>query len=76
MSTSLLEFISLGYGAPIIRFAGPGVRISSARRATGDQANGLPAATSENRAHSSDRCTWWSSIERPAAARRAVSNIG
>ena len=65
MSTSLLEFISLGYGAPIIRFAGPGVRISSAPCATGDQANGLPAATSENRAHSSDRCTWWSAIERP-----------
>ena len=32
-STSLFEFISFGYGRPIIRLVGPGVRISSAVRA-------------------------------------------
>ena len=30
MSTSLFEFMSFGYGVPIIRLLGDGVRISSA----------------------------------------------
>ncbi len=30
MSTSLFEFMYFGYGRPIMRLLGPGVRISSA----------------------------------------------
>ena len=57
MSTSLFEFMSFGYGVPIIRFDGDGVRISSALFASRTHAYGLPAATSLNRAHSSDMRT-------------------
>src|SRR4051794_8772589 len=76
MSTSLLEFMYFGYGKPIIRLSGPGVRISSGVRLRCNQALGLPAATDEKRDHSSDTRTWCSSTPSPAAARRAVSNIG
>ena len=48
-STSLLEFMYLGYGSPIMRLAGPGVRISSADLGSWIHAYGLPAATAENR---------------------------
>ena len=59
-----------------MRLAGPGVRISSAVFASRIHAYGLAAATSLKRAHSSLMTRWWSSTERPAAARMAVSNIG
>ena len=64
------------YGRPIIRFFGPGVRISSADLASRSQAFGLAAATALNPAHSSLTLTWCSSTLSPAAARTAVSNIG
>ena len=55
-STLLFEFMSFGYGKPIIRLYGAGVRISSARVTSRIHAFGLPAATSLNRAHSSETC--------------------
>ena len=58
MSTSLFEFMSFGYGVPIIRLLGDGVRISSADFASRTHAYGLAAATSLKRAHSSDVRTW------------------
>ena len=76
MSTSLFEFIDFVYGRPIIRFFGPGVRISSADLASRSQAFGLVSATALNPAHSSLTLTRCSSTPSPAAARTAVSNIG
>ena len=46
-STSLLEFLYLGYGSPIMRLDGPGVRISTADFASWIHAYGLAAATAE-----------------------------
>ena len=75
-STSLLLFMYFGYGSPIMRLAGPGVRISSAVFACWTQAYGLSAATCEKRAQSRLIFTWCSSTPSAAAARSAVSNIG
>ena len=76
MSTSLFEFMYFGYGRPIIRLFGPGVRISSADSSRCTHAYGLWAATAEKRDHSSETRRWCSSGSSPAAARSAVSNIG
>src|SRR5437879_2325985 len=51
-SVCMLAFISLGYGKPIMRLSGPGVRISSGVRKCGDHAYGFDSATRENRDHS------------------------
>src|SRR6476620_12315240 len=76
MSTSLLEFMYLVYGRPTIRFDGDGVRISCGVRACCNHAAGLCEATVLNRDHSAlIRCRW-RSVDRPARARIAVSNIG
>src|SRR5947207_6532507 len=50
-SVWMLAFISFGYGNPIMRLSALGVPISSADLASGDQACGFDAATSENRDH-------------------------
>src|SRR5262245_11430486 len=76
MSTSLLEFMYFGYGKPIIRLLGPGVRTSSGVSSRCTQAYGLWAATAENLAHISEIRTWCASTLSPHAARTADSNIG
>ncbi len=76
MSTSLFEFMYFGYGNPIIRLLAVTVVISSGDFASRIQAYSLPAATWLRSDHSAPRCCWCSSTVRPAAARRAVSNIG
>ena len=75
-STSLFEFMYFGYGSPIMRFDGPGVRISTADFCSWIHAYGLAAATVEKPAQSSLTRTWCSSTLSPAAARNAVSNMG
>ena len=55
MSTSLFEFISFGYGKPIILFESVTVVISSAVFDSWIQAWGLLAATSLRPAYSSPR---------------------
>ena len=75
-STLLFEFMSFGYGNPIHRLSAVGVRICSGVYAFCVQAFGLCAATSLNRDQSSEMWTRCSSMDRPAAARRACSNIG
>ena len=59
-----------------MRLSGVTVRISSAVYGVRDHAFGFSAATAANDAQSSLTCAWCSSIERPAAARSAVSNNG
>src|SRR5439155_23131685 len=53
-SVWMLAFISFGYGKPIMRLSSVTVRISSAVRASGNHAYGLPAATALKRAHRSE----------------------
>ena len=76
MSTWLFEFISFGYGNPIIRLSFVTVVISAGVRASRIHAFGLPAATWLRSDHNRPRCSRCSSMLRPAAARIAVSNIG
>ena len=54
-STSMMAFISFGYGNPIIRFDGVTVAISSALRACRNQACGLSAATADMPAQSAPK---------------------
>ena len=75
-STSMLAHMRFGYGKHTMRLSGATVRISSAEYAVRDHAFGLPAATAENRAHSSLTWHWCSSTLRPAACRSAVSKSG
>ena len=59
-----------------MRFAGDGVRMSTADIACRDHAFGLAAATSLNRDHISLMSSRWAAGLLPLAARIAVSNIG
>ena len=59
-----------------MRFAGETVRISSAEWPLRSHAYGLSTATAAKRDHSSLMWRWWSSTDRPACARSAVSNSG
>ena len=66
LSTSLLEFMYFGYGSPIMRFPGPGVRISSADFASWIQAYGFLRRPAENRDQSSLTRTRCASMLSPA----------
>ena len=75
-SVSRLAFMALVYGKPIHRLSAVTVAISSAVCARRDHACGFWAATALKRAHNEAILCWCSSMDSPAAARRAFSNTG